>query len=175
MGLPSTHVSPVKVSLVVYVVPLTCANSLLLSRNKSPSDAEEGKVVPEVIPKLVRAPDLLVAPVPPFPIPSVPVIPGRGDAAKTDAAEVEPRFTSMEGLDVMPVPPLPTFKVPVTPGLGDAAKILTAEVDAKLTCKEGAAVKPVPPEETVKGLPNKVAVGVRDRELSIVLFAVRRK
>ena len=53
-----------------------------------------------------------VTPVPPLVTGSVPVTPGRGEAANVLAAEVEPRFTNIDGLEVIPVPPLATGRVP---------------------------------------------------------------
>ena len=60
-----------------------------------------------------------VTPVPPFPTCKVPVTPGRGEAARTFAADVEFNLTSIDGLAVKPVPPLGIGNVPVTPGRGD--------------------------------------------------------
>ena len=59
--------------------------------------------------KVVR----LFVPVPPFATGNIPVIPGRGEAANTDAAEVLPKLVSIEGFAVTPVPPLATASVPL--------------------------------------------------------------
>ena len=85
-------------------------------------------------------------PVPPWAIPSVPVMPGRGDACRTLAAVVEPRFVSIEGDAVRPVPPLAMPSVPVMPGRGEACRTLAAVVLPRFVSIEGDAVRPVPPD-----------------------------
>ena len=53
-----------------------------------------------------------VAPVPPLVIGKVPVTPGLGDVANSDAALVDARLTRQEGLEVILVPPLVIGSVP---------------------------------------------------------------
>ena len=55
---------------------------------------------------------ILVTPVPPLVTGNVPVTPGLGDVAKTEAALVDVKLTKRDGFEVTPVPPRATASVP---------------------------------------------------------------